>query len=107
MKTAFFLTLAASLALGGCALFRRSPTWDAVVQSRSHYSDAHGTGAKDGYLDQLHRVLTGMGVAHKVVTYQFHFHNVYREEGVQTATAILYRDDTTPRDPWWVMDEYH
>jgi len=32
---------------------------------------------------------------------------VYREEGVDTAVAILYRDDTTPRDPWWAMDDYH
>lgn len=107
MKTTLALALAASLALGGCALFRRSPAWDAVVQSRSHYSDAQSAGAKDGYINHLHRVLTDAGIAHKVVTYQFHFHNVYREEGVQTATAVLYRDETTPRNPWWVMDEYH
>jgi hypothetical protein len=107
MKSPLSIALAASLTLTGCALLHRSPTWDAVVKSRSHYSDAAAASAKDGYLQHLHRVLSDAGVEHKIVTYQIHFHNVYREEAVDTATAILYRDETTPRDPWWVMDEYH
>ena len=63
--------------------------------------------AKDSYLNRLHQVLTNAGVEHKLVTYQFHYHNAHWEEAVESATAILYRDDTTPRNPWWVMDEYH
>lgn len=107
MKTPLLIALAACLSLAGCALFHRSPTWDLVVKSRSHYSGADATGPKDGYINHLHQVLSGAGVPHKIVTFQFHFHNAYREEAVQTATAILYSDDTTPRNPWWAMDEYH
>ena len=105
MKIPLSIALAALLTLCGCSVFHRSPTWDTVVASRSHFSGS-GEG-KDGYLNHLHQVLRNAGVAHKLVSYQFHFHNVYREEGVETATAILYRDDTTPSAPWWVMDEYH
>ena len=105
MKTSLSLFLAAALAMSGCSVFRRSPTWDSVVASRSQYS---GSGdAKDGYLNHLHEVLASAGVAHKLVTYQFHYLNAYREEAVESASAILYSDDTTPQNPWWVMDEYH
>ncbi len=105
MKTSLSLFLAAALAMSGCSVFRRSPTWDSVVASRSQYS---GSGdAKDGYLNHLHEVLASAGVPHKLVTYQFRYLNVYREESVESATAILYSDDTTPQNPWWVMDDYH
>ena len=107
MKTSLAIALATLLTLCGCSVFHRSPTWDAVVASRSHSSSSDSGDGKDGYLNHLHQVLQSAGVAHKIVTYQFHFHNVYREVGVQTATAVLYSDDTTPRAPWWVMDEYH
>lgn len=105
MKTSLSLLLAASLLVSGCSVFRRSPTWESVVTSRSQYSGA--ADAKDSYLNYLHQVLTDAGVAHKLVTYQFRYRNAYHEEAVESATAILYSDATTPRDPWWVMDEYH
>lgn len=105
MKIPLSIALAASLVLCGCSVFHRSPTWDSVVASRSHYSGS--VDAKDSYLNRLHQVLQSAGVEHKLVTYSIHIHNVYGEEGIQTATAILYRDETTPRNPWWVMDEYH
>ncbi len=107
MKTSLSIALATVLTLCGCSVFHRSPTWDTVVASRSNYSGSRSDDGKDGYLNRLHQVLRDAGIAHKVVTYQFRFHNVYREENVQTETAILYSDDTTPRSPWWVMDEYH
>lgn len=106
MKTPFFIVLAASLALSGCAIFERSPAWDTVVKSRSQYSGDRGSATNGGYINHLHRVLSDAGIEHKIVTYQFHYRNAYREDSVQTAVAILYRDDTTSRNPWWVMDEY-
>jgi hypothetical protein len=105
MKLPFLLVLALSLTLSGCALFRTSPTWETVVSARSNYSGSGG--AKDDYIDHLHQVLSTAGIEHKVVTFQFHFHNAYREEGVDTSAVVLYRDDATPRDPWWAMDDYH
>lgn len=105
MKIPLAITLAASVMLSGCSIFHRSPTWESVVASRSEYSSSGG--GKDTYLNHLHQVLQGAGVEHKIVTYQFQYHNAYREEGVQSASAILYRDESTPSSPWWVMDEYH
>jgi hypothetical protein len=105
MKTRLSLLLAALLMLSGCSIFQRSATWDTVVRSRSQYAGS-GEG-KDSYLNFLHQTLRNAGVPHKIVTYQFRFHNVYREESVDTASAILYSDDHTPGAPWWVMDEYH
>jgi hypothetical protein len=106
MKTPLSIVLAASFALSGCAIFQRSPTWDSVVSSRAHYTE-DAAGGKSGYLQYLHQVLSGAGVEHKVVTYQFHFLNTFHEEAIETATAIVYRDETTPRHPWWIMDENH
>ena len=106
MKASFSVVLAASLALCGCSIFQRSPAWESVVASRAQYGSG-SVDAKDSYLEHLHRVLSGAGVEHQLVTYQFHFHNAYREESVETAKAILYRDETTPRNPWWIMDEFH
>jgi hypothetical protein len=103
MKISLFLALAASLLLSGCSVFRRSAAWDAVVHVR-HEGLADG---KEGYINQLHRALAEVGVEHKVVSYQYNYRNVYGEEAVGSAVAILYRDDATPRDPWWIMDEYH
>lgn len=106
MKTPLAIVLAASLVLCGCSVFQRSEVWDTVVKSRSEYSGGGGMGDKDGYINHLHRVLTDAGVEHKIVTYQFHFWNAYREDSVQTATAVIYRDDWNAKNPWWVMDEY-
>lgn len=107
MKSRLALVLSASLLLCGCSVFRQSPTWDSVVASRSQYHSSASLDAKDGYLNHLHQVLLNAGVEHKVVTYQFRYFNPYREESAETATAILYRDSTTPNHPWWIMDEYH
>jgi hypothetical protein len=107
MKASLSLLLAAALAVSGCSAFQRSPVWESVVNSRAQYTGAEATDAKDGYLNHLHQILRAAGVAHKLVTYEFTFHDPYREVGVQTASAILYRDETTPRNPWWIMDEYH
>lgn len=107
MKTSLLLAVAASLLLCGCSVFQRSPTWESVVDSRTQYSGSGVEGAKDSYLNHLHQVLTSAGVEHKFVEYQYHYYNVYREASVESATAILYRDATTPSHPWWIMDEYH
>lgn len=107
MKIPHAIAAAVALVLCGCAVFRRSPTWESVVASRSHYSDAQEASGKGGYIQHLHQILSHAGVEHKVVEYHFHYRNAYREEAVESATAVIYRDDTTPRNPWWVMDEYH
>jgi hypothetical protein len=107
MKTSFLFAAAAALLLSGCAIFQRSPTWARVVDSRADYEGPADAGGKEGYINHLHQVLSNAGVEHKVVTFLFRYHSVSREESVETATAVIYRDETTPRNPWWVMDEYH
>lgn len=103
MKFSLTLALAATLLLGGCSVFRRSPAWEAVMQT-PHTGAEDG---KEGYLNDLHRSLSSAGVEHKLVSYQFHYRNVYGEESVGAAVAIIYRDETTPSNPWWIMDESH
>ena len=93
-----------SLCLAGCSIFQTSPTWDnSVSRSRNIPAD----GGSTTYVERHHRSLAAdAGIEHKIVIYQFRYHPAYREDAAGSGTAILYRDDHTPRFPWWVMDEY-
>ncbi len=104
MKLSLSLALSATLLLSGCSVFQRSPTWDLVVRGNTSGGDV--TEGKGGYIDRLHQILAGAGVEHKVVTYQYHWLNAYREEAMQAGILIIYRDDSTPSNPWWITDQY-
>jgi len=103
MKLTLSLALAASIFLSGCSVFQRSPTWDLVVRGNTSGRVEEGKGC---YINHLHQLLTGAGVEHKIVAYQYHSLNAYREESIQAGVLIIYRDDTTPHNPWWITDEY-
>lgn len=57
------------------------------------------------YAETLSASLKSAGVAHKVVTYEFRYRTRLREEAIGTRTAVLYRDENDPRNPWWLMDD--
>src|SRR5688572_28636460 len=100
MQKPLFLSLAISVALTGCST---SPTWSRV---RSVRVDVRDTADPSGvYAEQLSSVLRTAGVEHRVVTYQFRYHTRLREEAVGTRTAVIYRDDSNPANPWWLMDD--
>lgn len=93
----------ASLALASCSILKKSSVWDAVIRNRPDLSGAADPSA--AYAAHMHRVLTAEGVEHRVVTYQFHYVTLLREETVGIRTAVIYRDDASPSSPWWVTDD--
>lgn len=46
-----------------------------------------------------------MRVPHKVVTYNYPYRSKYDGEGTAQRTSVIYRDDASPKYPWWIMDE--
>jgi len=88
----------------GCAAFTTSQTWQKVVHVRpDSFSDQADT--SDAYAAKLHGVLKAASVDHKVVTYEYHYLTCLREEAVGTHTAVLYRDNIDPKNPWWLMED--
>jgi hypothetical protein len=103
MSAPKFLILPLCLLLAGCTVFRSSRTWNSVIRSRPDLSAEADPSA--AYAEHLHRVLKAQAVAHRVVTYQFRYTSRFREEAIETRTAVLYRDDTHSTHPWWLADE--
>jgi hypothetical protein len=102
MHKSLFISLAFLVVLPGCSAFKKSQTWQQVVDNRADRLAAAG---KAGYPDKLHAVLAAQNVEHKIVTYQYRYKTRLREEAIGTGKAVLYRDTTTPESPWWAMDE--
>jgi hypothetical protein len=104
MQKPLALFIAIGLALTGCQVFERSPTWEAVVSVRP--GDCfRQPDPSSYYAEKLHGVLVEQGVEHYVVTFQFHYQTHQYEEAVSTRTAVVYRDNVNERYPWWVKDE--
>lgn len=98
------LTIAACLALTGCNAFRRSETWSQAVKVRPGETtlDADPSNA---YAAKLHAAFMERGVEHKIVVYQYHYMTHRQELAVGTRTAVVFRDDSDPRYPWWLKDD--
>ena len=103
MHKAFSLSLAVALTLTGCGVVRRSPTWATVRSVRVDTRDQVDPSA--AYAQQLSATLKSANVQHKVVTYQYRYRTILREEAITTRTAVIYRDDSNPNNPWWLMDD--
>jgi len=89
------LPLALSVAFAGCQVFKKSETWDRVTQVRVPLGA--GEDPSSAHAQRLHEVLQAGGVEHKVV-------NFHATNGGGSRTAVIYRDETNPRSPWWLMD---
>ena len=103
MQKSISLSLAVCLTLTGCSVFRRSGTWATVTSTR-----VNTRGEADpskAYAEHLSRTLRTASVEHKVVTYQYRYRTRLREESIGTRTAVVYRDNNNPNNPWWLMDE--
>lgn len=100
-----FLLLLICLGFSGCAAFTTSPTWEKVMQTRPD-SSSDAVDASAAYAAKLHRVLKAASVDHKVVTYQYHYGtHFFHEEAVGNHTAVVYRDNIDPNNPWWLMED--
>ena len=103
MKNSYSLAIAAGLALAACEGSKQKTTWEKVRETRPDKVTSADPG--EAYATKLHKVLTNEKVQHKVVTYQYRYKTRMRDEAVGTHSAVLYRDDSDPRNPWWLMDE--
>ena len=103
MQKSISLSLAVCLTLTGCSVFKKSKTWEKVTQAKPDVR-AEADPSK-AYASQLHRDLAKDNVEHKVVTYQYRYKTRLREDAVGVRTAIVYKDNTNPANPWWIMDE--
>ena len=87
----------------GCQSFRTSPIWKKIVHARIDLPRDGDTSKR--YASGLHRELTAAGIEHKVVTYQYRYHTRLRDEVTTERTAVIYRDDTKVKYPWWLKDQ--
>lgn len=99
-----FLTLSLScVILAGCSVVRKSPTWSRVVNTPRVAADSENRSS--AYAGGLHAELHQLRVPHKVVTYDYPFRSKYDGQGTAQRTSVIYRDDASPKYPWWIMDE--
>lgn len=89
--------------MAGCGAFHRSPTWATVAYS--HLRPGGGGDPSEDYAQQLSGLLKSARIEHKVVSYEFRYRTRLREEAVGTRTAVIYRDNSHPSHPWWLMDD--
>jgi hypothetical protein len=103
MQKLSLFAASAAILLAGCEAPQKSHTWETVRAVR-HSGPAAKTPALD-YARELHGALQGAGVEHRVVTFKFRYRSrlLLNREGEET--AVIYRDPTTPAQPWWLMAE--
>jgi hypothetical protein len=103
MQKPLTISIAVCLCFTGCSVFKKSKTWETVTKNRVDTTDE--LDPSKAYAKELHRSLAKENVEHKVVTYQYRYKTRLREEAVGVATAVVYKDETNPKNPWWIMDE--
>jgi len=101
MQKISFLPLAVCLGLTGCS--QPNSPWSTVRAVRVDTRDSGDPSA--AYAEHLSGVLKTAHVQHKIVTYEYRYHTAFREEAIGTRTAVIYRDDKNPNNPWWLMDD--
>lgn len=104
MNKSHSLTLAVCLALAGCTGSKQKTTWQKVRETSLDRSPANAD-SSGAYANRLHKMLLENKVEHKVVTYQFRYQTRLREEAVGTRTTVIYKDNSDPRNPWWLVNE--
>ena len=97
------IAVCACLVLTGCQMFHKSPTWDKAVHTRIAVSGEDD--ASKQYADGLHREFKAGRIEHRVVTYQYRYSSRLRDDATAERTAVIYRDETNPKYPWWLKDQ--
>jgi len=73
--------------------------------STPHTLYADDTATSEAYATKLHHALKAAAVDHKVVKYDYHFTTRMSEGAVGTRTAVIYRDEIYPGNPWWLAEQ--
>lgn len=95
--------IALCVAFAGCQMFKKSSTWEKVVRTKTDvYKEADPA---QSYAEQMHAKLLAERVPHRVVTYQFNYSTPLSKAATGQSTAIVYRDDSSPRTPWWLVED--
>jgi hypothetical protein len=98
------ITLAACLALTACNGSKQKSTWQKVRETKPDKVQASAD-PNEAYTRKLNKVLNENKVEHKVVTYQYRYKTRMREDAVGTHSAIIYKDNSDPENPWWLVNE--
>ena len=91
------------LAFAACTGSKQKTTWQKVRETKPDKEIAGDS--VEAYRKKLHNFLLAEKVEHKVVTYQYRYQTRLRDEAVSTQTAIIYKDNTDPKNPWWLVNE--
>jgi len=98
------VTLTVCFALAACTPSKQKSTWQQVRETRPDKVAANADPA-EAYRIKLHKVLTENKVEHKLVTYQYRYKTRMREDALGTQTAVIYKDNSNPENPWWLVNE--
>ncbi len=90
------------LLLPGCGVFKSSPAWSTAtslnVPGRGNYEQS------EAYARGVSSELTRHGIKNELVTFRYSVADDYNRSKVITRTSVIYRDETRPRYPWWLVD---
>jgi len=104
MQKPYSLALAVCLALTACEGSKQKTTWEKVKETKPDKVAKSGD-RSESYTNKLHQVLKADKVEHKLVTYQYRYKTRMRDDAVGTHSAVIYKDNTNPANPWWLMDD--
>ncbi|MCE9609282.1 MAG: hypothetical protein K8R23_03545 [Chthoniobacter sp.] len=98
------LTLAVCFALAACTPAKQKSAWQQVRETKPDKVAANSD-PTEAYRTKLHKVLAENKVEHKLVTYQYRYKTRMREDALGTQTAVIYKDNSDPENPWWLVNE--
>lgn len=98
------IALAVCLTLSACNGSKQKSTWQKVRETKPDKVAATAD-PSEAYTKKLNKVLNENKVEHKVVTYQYRYKTRLREEAVGTHSAVIYKDNSDPENPWWLVNE--
>ncbi len=102
MHKSSFLAFALGLTLAACTGSKPKTTWQKVTDTRPD-KVASGEDPSQAYVEKLQKILAEDKVDHRVVTFQYRYETRLRDEAVGTGTAVIYKDNSDPANPWWLM----
>lgn len=102
MRLTTCLSLSAAVVLSGCAVSHQSPWHTARTTRIQTASERLGS---EGFAERLSGDLKAAGVQHKVVTYEYNYRTRSNEQAIASRTAVVYRDGSSGRHQWWLMED--
>lgn len=94
------LALAMCLTLTACNGSKQKSTWQKVRETKPDKVEATADPSA-AYTKKLNE----HKVEHKVVTYHYRYKTRLREDAVGTHSAVIYKDNSDPENPWWLVNE--